>query len=72
MIIGMIIIVLVLCGIVGLAHYLAITNISTLQDHIVRLQRVGQVRKFLNFLNYFAYRTIQDSTDNQARTLLNR
>jgi len=43
-----------------------------MQNQITRLKGIGDVKVYLGFLNYFAYRLVTNRSDSIAQNLLNQ
>lgn len=53
-----------------LSYWEISSDANTLQEYMHRLKVIGEVRKTLNLINYYAYRITLDNNDTIAKRLL--
>jgi ABC-type transport system involved in multi-copper enzyme maturation permease subunit len=71
-ILGMSILFLILAGVIGVSIISLSANADSLHGKVQTLQQIGEVRKILNFISYFSWRTLENPNDTNVRDLLNK
>lgn len=64
------ILILIVAGVIGFSYFFITSNNSNLLNYMDRLLTIGKIRKYFIFMDYYAYRMIDNKNDINAKLLL--